>query len=138
MVLRSLSLALFMFLARAAFGQAAAEVVDDGRDAYTLFYRHPVNRQLALQLAAPGEEVRLGRNRGPLAFLADLSFGTEQVAHAGDQQARFHGYYIADTYWAVHILDGLETNLNLLLLNPSASDRYRVSSQVNAELAIHV
>ena len=141
MVLRSLSLALVLLTARAAFGQSADavvdDVVDDGRDAYTLFYRHPVNRQIALQAAAPDQDFRFGRNRGPLAFLADLSYGTEQVFRAGDTQARFHGYYIADTYWGVHLLDGLEANLNLLLLNPSASDGYRVSSQVNAGLALH-
>jgi len=137
MVSRWLSIALTLLTARVALAQPDDDIVDDGRDRYTLFYRHPVNRQIALQAAAADQAFRLGRDRGPLAFLADVSFGTEQVPLAGDTQARFHGYYIADTYWGVHLLDGLEANLNLLLLNPSASDGYRVSSQVNAGVAVH-
>jgi hypothetical protein len=134
-------LAIWCALLGAAGGARAAPPdgapIDDGRDAYTLFYRHPVNRQLFGQLAAPDQSFRLGRDLGRLAFAADLSIGTEQTLSATSGQARFHGYYLADTYVAVHVLDGLEANLNLLLFNPSASDGYRVSSQVNAGLALH-
>jgi hypothetical protein len=110
--------------------------IDDGRDHDTLFLRHPVNRQLAAQLAAADQDFRMGRDFDRWAFAADLSIGTEQTFESGGQ-ARFHGYYLADTYFAVHVLDGLDANLNLLLFNPSASDGYRVSSQVNAGLALH-
>ena len=119
-----------------ARASASDAVIDDGRDPFTLFYRHPVNRQLFTQLSAPDQDFRLGRDLGRVAFAADLSFGTEQTFGL-TPQARFHGYYLADTYLAAHLLDGLDANLNLLLLNSSASDGYRVSSQVDAGLALH-
>ena len=111
--------------------------VDDGRDRYTLFYRHPVNRELKAQLEAPDQAFRMGRDAGRWAFAADMSSGTEQPATQTTGQARFHGYYLVDAYLSLHLLDGLEANLNLLLFNPSSSDGYRVSSQLATGFALH-
>ncbi len=111
--------------------------VDDGRDHYTLFYRHPVNRELAAQLQAPDESYRLGRAAGRWAFAADLSLGSEQAATPATTQARFHGFYLVDTYLSAHLLDGLEANLNMLLFNPSSSDGYRLSAQIATGFALH-
>jgi hypothetical protein len=121
----------------AARESTPAAPIDDGRDPYTLFYRHPVNRQLAAQLQAPDQDFRLGRDHNRWTFLADLSLGTEQAVTPATTQARFHGYYLVDTYVSAHLLDGLEANLNVLLFNPSSSDGYRVSAQLATGFCLH-
>jgi hypothetical protein len=114
--------------------QGASPILWDGRDAYTLLDRHPVDRQVLEQRDAQPER------RIPafdwFAGLADLSIGTQQ-AWTGGAQTRFHGYFVADTYWGARIVPGLEGNLNILVLNPSASDGYRVSSAVVPGFALH-
>jgi hypothetical protein len=115
--------------------RAQSSIFWDGRDAYTLFDRHPVDRQLFDQREAQPYRVFPYSDR--FAALADLGIGTQQI-WTGGAQTRFHGYFIADTYGAVRLVPGLEANLNLLLLNPSASDGYRVSSAVFPGLALHV
>jgi hypothetical protein len=71
-----------------------------------------------------------------MLWAADLAVGLQRPL--GDSEpSRYHGYYLANGYFAARALDGLEANLNLLLFNPSASDGYRVSSQFGAGLALH-
>jgi hypothetical protein len=111
-------------------------VFADGRDHYTLLDRHLVNRQLSLQLDDDDQAFRLGRDWDRLALAADLAIGAQQTPD-DSRQSRYHGYFLANTYGAVRVLDGLDANLNLLLFNPSASDGYRRSSQIDAGLGLH-
>jgi hypothetical protein len=106
----------------------------DGRDPYTLLDRHPVDRQVLAQRNAQPE--RRIPTADWLVALADLSIGTQQ-AWTGGAQTRFHGYFVADTYVGALIAPGLEGNLNMLVLNPSASDGYRVSSAVVPGFTLH-
>lgn len=116
---------------------ARAEVVRaDGRDAWTLLDRHLVNRQLFEQIRTPSELYRLGRSLDPLAAAADVRIGTQQTVDKGTQ-SRFHGFSVFNTFGAVRPFYGIDANLNLTILNPSASDGYRVSSQVLAGVALH-
>ncbi len=117
---------------------AAAEspVFADGRDDYSLLDPHPVNRQLFEQQAEKEQSFRLARDEQKVTFMGDFSIGTQQLLRATDT-SRYHGFFLADTYTAARLVDGLDVNLNLLLLNPSASDGYRVSSQVYPGLALH-
>ena len=119
-------------------GEAAQpDIVADDRDQYTLFYRHPVNRQLFEQMADPSFAYRLGPSSGPITALSDVTMGTQQTIHAASQ-SRYHGWFTADTYIGVRPVDGLDINLNLLALNPSASDGYRASGSVHPGLALHL
>ncbi len=114
-----------------------ADIYADGRDAWTLLDRKLVNRQLFEQLATDGQEARLGRDLEMLAVAADGAVGYQQPA--GDfEKTRFHGYYVLDTFVALRPLPGLDVNLNLSLLNPSASDGYRRSDQILAGVALHL
>jgi hypothetical protein len=115
---------------------AAGDVLADGRDQWTLLDRHLVNRQLFEQIRADDQWFRLGRNLDPLAVAADARIGTQQTLDSG-MQSRFHGFYVLNTFGAVRPLDGIDANLNLTLLNPSASDGYRSSSQLHAGFALH-
>lgn len=118
-------------------GYASESLVLDGRDAFTLLDSHPLNHQLFLQLKEPRQAFRLGPKDGYYTALADVEIGTQQAfdnAYAG----RFHGWSVADTYAAVRPFNGLELNLNLLLVNPSASDGYRASSTVHPGVGLHV
>jgi hypothetical protein len=116
---------------------AESPVVDDSRDQFTLLPQHLVNRNLIAQLADADQSFRMGRAWDRLALAGDLDIGTQQV-YAGGVQGRFHGYYLARTYVAAMPFRGVEANLNVLFFNPSASDPYRTSSQVNAGLALHL
>ncbi len=109
----------------------------DGRDAWTLHDQKLINRQLFLQLADPSQEFRLGRDLGPIAVAADVGVGA-QVALPGSVQSRFHGFFLFESYWALRLFEGVEVNLSLNVFNPSASDGYRFSSQVNAGVALHL
>lgn len=116
---------------------ARAEVVRaDGRDAWTLLDRHLVNRQLFEQIRTPTELYRLGRSLDPLAAAADVRIGTQQPVDES-HQTRFHGFSVFNTFGAVRPFYGVDANLNLTILNPSASDGYRVSAQVLAGIGLH-
>jgi hypothetical protein len=115
---------------------ASPEVVGDDRDQYTLLYRHPVNRQLFEQLAAPESAYRLGPREGFITALSDVTMGTQQVGNG--TQSRYHGWFTADTYIGVRSVYGIDINLNLMMLNPSASDGYRVSGSVHPGLSLHL
>jgi len=117
---------------------AEPEVVADGRDDWTLLYRHPVNHQLFEQLSASGNSYRLGPRRGVITALSDVSVGTQQVLDASSEQSRYHGWFLANTFLGVRPLAGLDVNLNLLMLNPSASDGYRASGFVHPGLNLHL
>ncbi|HEX7548198.1 MAG TPA: hypothetical protein VF417_04305 [Candidatus Methylomirabilis sp.] len=133
--------AVAVLLAALVFGQsppeAARGVVADTRDRYTLFTPHPVNRQLFEQTSDPAAAFRLGPRDGPWTALVDASIGTQHEITA-EKQSRFHGYFMADTYLAVRPVEGIDFNLNLLLLNPSASDGYRVSAMLHPGVALHL
>ncbi len=113
------------------------DIVADDRDEYTLFYRHPVNRQIFEQMSDQSFAYRLGPHTGPITALSDVTMGTQQVIDA-PSQSRYHGWFLADTYVGVRPVLGLDINLNLLMLNPSASDGYRVSGSVHPGLALHL
>jgi hypothetical protein len=115
---------------------ARAQVRADGRDAWTLLDRHLVNRQLFEQIRTPSQLHRLGRNLDAFAAAADVRIGTQQPIDKSSQ-SRFHGFYVLNTFGAVRPFYGVDANLNLTILNPSASDGYRVSSQVLAGVALH-
>ncbi len=109
----------------------------DGRDRFALFDSHPLNHQLFVQRNDPGQSFRLGPQAGHWTALADIDVGTQQVLDA-DYQTRYHGWFVADTYAAFSPLRGVELNLNLLFVNPSASDAYRVSSMIHPGLGLHL
>lgn len=115
---------------------ARAQVHADGRDAWTLLDRHLVNRQLFEQLHDDSQVFRLGRTLEPLTAAADVRIGTQQTFEHGSQ-SRFHGFYVLNTFGALRPFHGIDVNVNLTLLNPSASDGYRVSSDVRAGVALH-
>jgi hypothetical protein len=115
---------------------ARAQVHADGRDAWTLLNRRLVNRQLFEQIRTPQQLHRLGRNLDAFAAAADVRIGTQQPVDKSPQ-SRFHGFYVLNTFGAVRPFYGVDANLNLTILNPSASDGYRVSSQVLAGVALH-
>ncbi len=128
-------LASLLSAAPARAGDARRPYADD-RDHFTLLDQHLLNRDLKLQLDSPEQQFRLGNRWNDFAAAGDLAIGG-QVTPGDSAQTRFHGYYLADTYLAVRALEGLEANLNVLWFNPSASDGYRVSSQVSAGLGLH-
>ena len=120
-----------------AYARAASpDIVADDRDQYTLFYRHPVNRQLFEQMVDPAFAYRLGPAHGPITALSDVTMGTQQAITG--TQSRYHGWFIADTYIGVRPVTGLDINMNLLALNPSASDGFRASSSVHPGLSLHL
>jgi hypothetical protein len=114
----------------------ASPVFADSRDEATLLPQHLVNRDLSAQLTQPDQAFRLCRLGASWATAADLAIGTQQ-AYFGGSQTSFHGYFLASTYASVMLWPGLEANLNVLFLNPSASIPYRAASQVTAGLALH-
>jgi len=115
----------------------SSEIVADDRDRYTLFYRHPVNRQLLEQMGDPDFAYRLGPKRGPITALSDVTMGTQQTINAASQ-SRYHGWFTADTYVGVRPVSGLDINMNLMALNPSASDGFRGSASVHPGLSLHL
>jgi hypothetical protein len=114
----------------------ASFVFIDSRDEATLLPQHLVNRDLSTQLGEPEQSFRLGRLGEHWSTAADLAIGTQQVP-LGGRQTSFHGYFLASTYASVIAWPGIEANLNVLFLNPSASMPYRSASHVNAGLALH-
>lgn len=133
---RAMVLALGLFCGGRS--HAAESLLLDGRDAHTLLDPHPLNHQLFLQLQNANQAFRIGPRAGVFTALADAEIGTQQLLDSSDTIGRFHGWYVLDAYAALRPFEGLELNLNLLLLNPSASDGYRGSSSVHPGVALHV
>ncbi len=111
-------------------------VVADDRDQYTLFYRHPVNRQLFEQLSMPEYAYRLGPRSGFITALSDVTVGAQEALSG--PQSRYHGWFTADTFVSVRSVYGVDINMNLLALNPSASDGYRTSGTIHPGLSLHL
>jgi hypothetical protein len=133
----AVAILLLAFLQGQSPPEAADGIVADTRDRYTLFYRHPVNRQLFEQMNRPSAALRLAPRDGLWTALIDGSIGSQEKISA-EKQSRFHGFFMADTYLSVRPLEGIDVNLNLLVLNPSASDGYRVSAYVHPGAALHL
>jgi hypothetical protein len=119
----------------AAPAHAAEHLRFDGRDPYTLFDRHLQTRQLRLQLEEPDQTFRLTRDWERFRAAGDLAIGTQQTYQHG-AQSHFHGFAIADAFFSLRILKGLDVTLNLLAFNPSASDGYRASAAVKPGIAV--
>ncbi|OGQ89583.1 MAG: hypothetical protein A2289_20360 [Deltaproteobacteria bacterium RIFOXYA12_FULL_58_15] len=113
------------------------EVFNDGRDAWSLHDQKLMNRQLRKQIDNEDQSFRVGRDLGIVTVAADGGIGA-QAAMPNSALSRFHGFFLLDTYWALQVLQGLDVNLNLNILNPSASDGYRFSSQTNAGVGLHL
>lgn len=122
--------------ALAAAPPSPSVVVADDRDQYTLFYRHPVNRQLFEQVATPEYAYRLAPRSGFITALSDVTVGAQETPF--NSQSRYHGWFTADTYIGVRSVYGVDINLNLLALNPSASDGYRSSAAIYPGLSLHL
>ncbi len=120
-----------------AAAPASADIVADDRDQYTLFYRHPVNRQIFEQMGTPAFKYRLFPQQSVFTALSDVTMGTQQTINA-QSQSRYHGWFTADTYVGVRPVQGLDINMNLLALNPSASDGFRASSTFHPGLSLHL
>ena len=108
-------------------------VYADGRDDRTLLPQKLINRDLPAQLAEP----RLGLGLGPFTAAADVQIGT-QLPLDGHAPTPFHGFFVADAYLAFRLFDGLDVNLNVLMLNTTASGGFRVMSDVLPGLDAHL
>jgi len=113
---------------------AAQGVWADGRDAWTLFEQKLINRDLQGQL---DDGYRLGNHLDPFTVAGDIWVGA-QVAGNDLHLSRFHGFFVADAFAEGRLGGWLDANLNVTLLNPSASDGYRLSSFVLPGFALHL
>lgn len=109
----------------------AGSVHHDGRDHRNLLTKRLVNRDLAAQLAP----WRLGDEFAPFAIAADIQIGTQYPLVAAGPTP-FHGFFVSDVFLEVAIFDGLAVNLNLTMLNVTASGGFRVLSDVLPGLAV--
>lgn len=112
-------------------------IYDDPRDRYTLLTPHLINRELFAQLESPVQDFRFGRDLGWLAVAADVNVATQQSTGT-NPQSRFHGFFVFDGFIAVRPVEFVDLNLDLVLLNPSASDGFRLSSQIYTGVALHL
>lgn len=112
---------------------APSPVYADGRDDRTLLPQKLVNRNLPAQVALP----RLGVGLGRFTAAADVQIGT-QVPLDGEGPTPFHGFFVSDAYLSFRILEGLDVNLNVLMLNTTASGGFRVQSDVLPGLNAHL
>ena len=114
---------------------ASSPVYADGRDDRTLFKQKLINRQLPEQLDA--QPHRIGGDLGMLSAAGDVLLST-QLTLDGSPQALFHGFFYADTYVAVRLFEYVDVNLNVVMLNQTASGGYRVLSDVLPGVAVHL
>ncbi len=112
-----------------------AELYADGRDPHSLFSPKLLNRQLHLQLKE--EPSRLSHRVGSewFSFAVDFTMGTQLPP---GQQTRFHGFFVSDGYVELRPVEGVELDLNLVMLNISASDGYRFSTYLFPGAALHL
>lgn len=111
----------------------------DGRDHWILRSRRLINHQLDLQLAQPDQRGRAlaDRRAEGLPFAADAQSGL-RFPVLGGAQGQYHGFYLADLYGGVTVLDGISISFNPSFYHPSASDGYRLTSRVKAGLGIYL
>src|SRR5512145_1770061 len=70
----------------------------------------------------PSDTYRLGPRHGLATAFSDVNIGTQQGLDGSTEQSRYHGRFLANSYAAVRPITGLDVNLNLLMLSPSASE----------------
>ncbi|MEQ9497985.1 MAG: hypothetical protein RIT81_14035 [Deltaproteobacteria bacterium] len=124
-------------LAALLVSSAPPPIFDDPRDPWTLLDRRLINRELFTQIRAPGQHFRFGNDLDWLALAADASVGTQQTGGI-NPQSRYHGYFLFDGFLAVQPLDFVDVNVEVLVANPSASDGFRLSSQISAGVSVHL
>lgn len=105
----------------------------DGRDNRTLLPQKLINRDLRGQMAP----WRLGDDLGIFTVAADTLIGT-QLPLDGGSPTPFHGFFFSDLYMAVQVFEGLDVNLNVFVLNTTASGGFRIQSDVVPGLAAHL
>lgn len=112
---------------------ATPVIFADATDQRTLLPKKLVNRSLSTQL----DEFRLGQDLGLLTMAADVQIGT-QAPLDGMSPTPFHGFFVSDVYIEAQVIEGLDINLNLLMLNTTASGGYRVLADLLPGLAAHL
>ncbi len=112
---------------------APPDVYNDDRDHRTLLPQKLINRNLSTQL----DSFRLGADLGIFSAAADLQIGT-QAPIDGGSPTPFHGFFFTDMFLAVQVFEGIEVNLNVLLLNTTASGGFRILADVLPGLAAHL
>ncbi len=112
---------------------ATPAIFADATDRRTLLPKKLVNRSVATQL----DEYRFGRELGLLTLAADIQIGT-QAPLDGLAPTPFHGFFVSDVYLEAQVVEGLDINLNLLMLNTTASGGYRVLADLLPGLAAHL
>lgn len=112
---------------------AGPEVYSDSRDDRNLLPQKIINRNLATQL----DQFRLGGDLGIFTAAADVQIGT-QAPLDGAAPTPFHGFFFTDMFLAVKVIEGIEVNLNVLLLNTTASGGFRILADVLPGLAAHL
>lgn len=101
------------------------DVYSDGRDDRTLLFQRLVNRNLPEQL----EAYRVGRDLGPFSLAADVLIDS-QLPLEGGRLAPWHGFFFVDAFVALEVVESVDLNLNLYLLNQTASGGFRLQSGV--------
>lgn len=124
-------------LAALLVSSAPPPIFDDPRDPWTLLDRHLVNRELFTQIRAPGQHFRFGNDLDWLAVAADAGIATQQTGGI-NPQSRYHGFFLFDGFLAIQPVEFVDVNVEILLLNPSASDGFRLSAQVSAGVTLHL
>lgn len=121
------------------FAADAPPIFLDGRDRWSLLEQRLLNRRLHDQITAPGQGHRLapGLLTERFTAAADALTGMRVGVTPGGDLPHFHGYFILDTFLALRPFEALEVNFNLLAFNPSASDGYRLSSDLLSGLGLH-
>lgn len=92
-----------------------------------------VNRDLAAQL----EPWRLGDELPPFTAAVDAILGT-QLPLEGSSPTPFHGFFVADVFLELEVLEGVALNLNLTTLNVTASGGFRVLSDILPGFAVSI
>ncbi|MEL6185446.1 MAG: hypothetical protein AAFU79_12555, partial [Myxococcota bacterium] len=105
----------------------------DGRNHRNLLRKRLVNRDLAAQL----EPWRLGDELPPFTAAVDAILGT-QLPLEGSSPTPFHGFFVADVFLELEVLEGVALNLNLTTLNVTASGGFRVLSDILPGFAVSI
>ena len=100
-------------------------VYGDGRDDRNLLFQRLVNRDLPEQL----ETFRLGKDLGPFSLAADVLIDS-QLPLSDRSLAPWHGFFFVDAFVALQIIESVDLNLNLFILNQTASGGFRLQSGV--------
>lgn len=111
---------------------ASPGVYGDGRDDQTLLFQRLVNRNLPEQL----EGYRIGGDLAPFSLAADVLIDS-QLPLTGDGLAPWHGFFFIDAFAALKVVESVDLNLNLFILNRTASGGFRLQSGVVPGFAGH-